>query len=247
MRVKTIITSFLDLLFPPRCAQCRIPTSNEDYRALCNACAKDVALHTSLFCGRCRARLPARKKICHKDVPFLLGAATEYACDPIRALIHDLKFRSRREAAEPLASFLAQYLTLLGFPFSSSTQHHFSPRESGAGFTVVPLPLSGERERARGFNQSLLIAQGLAHHLRLPLRTDVLLRTKHALPQTAQESFAERYANVRDCFEARVTLSKTPLLLVDDVITSGATLSEASKTLKRAGAGSIIALTVARA
>jgi ComF family protein len=166
-------------------------------------------------------------------MPFILGAASDYSCDPIRALIHDLKFRFRQEAAEPLSALLAHYTS----PLVSLTNKTL----------VVPIPLSRERERVRGFNQSLLIARGLATHLHIPLRANILVRTKHTPPQTEQVHFADRHHNVQHCFKVLKPLSKETILLVDDVITSGATLKEAARTLKRAGAGAIIALTVARA
>jgi ComF family protein len=114
---------------------------------------------------------------------------------------------------------------------------------------VLPLPLAFEQHRARGFNQSFELARPLARALRLPLRTEVLLRTRATAAQHLL-SREERQRNVRDAFAvasgARPSLAAARLLVVDDVMTSGATLDAAAQALKRAGATHVTVAVVAR-
>lgn len=221
-----------DAVFPPHCLNCTLALARG---VICATCVANVQCHQTLLCGRCKNRLPLGKKICHPDFPYLLGAATSYRDDAVRSLIHGLKFQFVRGAAEPLAHFLLSYVRQL-------------PCEI-APFSVVPIPLSKERERVRGFNQSYLIAKIFAQHLNLPLVTNILFRTRDTLPQSELKTAEERMENTKGCFslaEPR-TMRGAPVLLVDDVITSGATLLEAARTLKKGGAKRIIALVVARA
>ncbi len=263
MRFSTVI----NLLFPPRCLNCRKNAGSGI--ALCGACAKSVRLNQSLFCGKCRARLPSValpvlrsstatedgakeglptiKRICHRDFPYILGAATEYDTAAVKNLIHDLKFRYIKDAAKPLAEFLVEYIE--------------SRELTLQGYIAVPLPLSAKRLRQREFNQSELVAGIFAARFGLPLETKILLRTKHGKPQSETKSVIERKENIKGCFAVNrlapnvigaVVKDPEPLrgkniVLIDDVTTSGATLFEAASVLKSAGAKKILALTVAKA
>src|SRR6185437_15432844 len=88
-----------DIFFPPACLGCgrRMPRA-----ALCEVCRASITLYDALFCGTCMARLPDGRKICHKDAPYLLGAAASYDERPVAALVHGLKFQGIADAADPL-------------------------------------------------------------------------------------------------------------------------------------------------
>ena len=113
---------------------------------------------------------------------------------------------------------------------------------------VVPVPLHRERERERGYNQAALIAKPLAKRLGLPHRAVLLMRTRPR-PDKQVLSLAERWESVRGAFATRPgsQVDKLRVLLVDDVVTTGATLDACAKALRGAGAKSVIGLTVARA
>jgi len=226
---------FLDLLFPPRCAHCARYTAHSAYRALCDNCLASIPLHRSLFCGACSARLPDLKKVCHFDFPYVLAAASSYGNEPVRDLIHALKFSFLRDAVNPIADIMFAYAESL---------HLFVGQ-----IVLVPIPLSAKRVRERGYNQSNLIAERLSLMTGTPLLSDVLLRTRDTLPQSSFSSFAEREENVRKCFRATLapTYASKTILLIDDVATSGRTLYEASQALRHAGARRIIGLVLARA
>lgn len=239
MRFDTVF----DILFPPRCLNCRKNVKSGN--VLCEACAGSVSLNQNLFCGKCQARLPGGasakagpatiRSICHRDFPYLLGAATQYDTPVIKNLIHGLKFGYVKNAAKPLAEFLIEYIENLALAL----------RE----YVVIPLPLSAARFRQREFNQSELIARIFAEHFQLPFEAKTLLRTKHSKPQSETKNLIERRDNIKECFAVNDPgpVNGRNIILIDDVTTSGATLFEAATALKSAGAGKILALTVARA
>lgn len=111
---------------------------------------------------------------------------------------------------------------------------------------VVPVPLHPARLRQRGYNQALELARPLARTLGLPLRHQLLRRIRKTPPQTTLTRRA-RLRGIRGAFAADSDVSGLSILLVDDVITTGATVAEAGRTLLRAGAASVAVLAVARA
>ena len=227
---------FTALFFPRRCLGCR---KNMRAGVLCDACRATITISRTLFCGQCG--IPAHygkaggaRSFCHPSFPYLLGAASSYENETLKALIHSLKFRNMTAAAEPLASILFEYTSVLGLDLDE--------------FTAMPIPLSRERFRARGFNQSERIARFFALRLGLPLETNWLARVRHAKPQSETRSLAERKENIRGCFAAmdRAAVQGKKIILIDDVSTSGATFMEAATALRAAGAAEIIALAVAK-
>lgn len=226
------LKKLLDALFSQKCAGCGKEVADE---IVCNDCFSGIPVHSALFCGKCSARLPSGKRVCHKDFPYLLGAATSYDNNTVKNLIHLLKFKYVRSAAEPLGKLLAKYVASLPITLKN--------------FTLVPVPLSARRLRERGFNQAELIAKVLAERLELKLEVDALLRSIYSKPQSEARGIVERKENVRGCFAVprKELVQGKDIVLVDDVTTSGATFSEAASALKEAGARKIIALAVARA
>ncbi len=121
------------------------------------------------------------------------------------------------------------------------------PKELSAD-VVVPVPLHPTRLRERGYNQAELIARPLARSLGLPMHSWLLVRTKPR-PEKQKLSVHERWDSVRGAFVARPgsPVDNLSVLLVDDVMTTGATLDACARVLRRAGARRVIALAVARA
>jgi ComF family protein len=144
--------------------------------------------------------------------------------DALREIIHHLKYSDRVSLANPLGGLLRNCLE----------------RENFTGRVVVPVPLHRSRERERGYNQAELIAA----RLELPMKTRLLRRRKNTPSQTGL-SRNERKRNLASAFEVR---GKVPecLIVVDDVYTTGSTVNEIARTLKRAGAQRVEVLTVAR-
>jgi ComF family protein len=110
---------------------------------------------------------------------------------------------------------------------------------------IVPVPLYPARARERGFNQAELVARELARWLGRPVESGWLARIKDTLSQTGLTP-VQRVENVRGAFEARAKLDRQRILLLDDVCTTGATLNACARALRRGGAASVQAVTVAR-
>ncbi len=226
------ITNFiLDLLFPRLCVHCGADIASG---AACAACASKIVRYDTFFCGKCRARVPGTQKICHRDFPYLLGAAGDYGDPVVKDMLHALKFEHVKDAAEPLGKLVADFILKIPVAWNE--------------FAIVPIPLSKKRLRERGYNQAELIASVVSSKTGIPLRTDVLMRAKHTKEQSKVKGRAERMQNVDGVF-ALNSSNTLPLhiALLDDVTTSGATLLAAAEVLKAAGVKKIIALTVARA
>jgi ComF family protein len=229
----TKITALLfDILFPPLCIHCRTYLPDSAH-ILCAKCHASIALRTSLFCSECMRRLPDATKTCHLDAPYILGAVGSYDDPLFQDLIHALKYRGIRRVADFLGALLVRYAKTLPF----------RPEE----FAVIPAPLSKKRLRERGFNQAELIARVFAESFNIPLLPSALSKTKDTRPQM-KLSREERKKNLSGCFEARKDyVEGKHIILIDDVSTSGTTLTELARTLKRAGAKKIIGLVIAKA
>ena len=180
-------------------------------------------------------RLPGGTTTCHPDAPYLLASAASYSDDRVKHLIWQLKYERRRAAAHALGALVA------GFAAPLTQELH--------GAALVPIPLHKKRLRERGFNQSELIARAVSRRTGLTLRTDLIRRVRETAPQAECREREERINNMSGCFALRpgAALPKGRIVLVDDVTTSGATLSEAAACLKAAGARGIIGLVSAKA
>lgn len=215
------------LLFGGSCFLCR----GEARALLCAACDADLprlagatlcprcalASPGGAVCGRCLATSPAYDAT---------HAALAYAF-PADALVQSLKFRGELALAPLLGELLAQGLA------------------PGTADCIVPVPLSEARLRERGYNQALEIARSVAAATRLPLEPGLCLRARDTavqmdLPLEAREK------NVRGAFECPRLVGGRTVAVLDDVMTTGATLAEIAATLKRAGAARVVNWVVAR-
>ena len=196
-----------------------------------------------LLCAACDAELPALAEHCPQcALPSPAGAVCgscldrpphydrtlalwryEFPCD---RLVQALKYRAR--------------LALSGF-FARSLASRPLPEVD----LVVPMPLHPKRLAERGFNQALEIARDLARRLGRPIEPRGVLRVKDTLPQT-KLPYEERAKNVRGAFLCKLDLSGASVAVVDDVMTTGATLNELARALKRAGATRVENFVIAR-
>jgi ComF family protein len=233
-----LVTRLLDLLFPPRCASCGARGA-----PLCAACVATIRAPEWDECARCYRPLPRRAgaepaglcAICQADTSAHLSGlrvAARYE-GVVRQAIRQLKYHQQRRLAEPLGDLLADVCATL------------APQID----LIVPVPLHPSRQRQRGYNQAELLARQCAARLGLPVRPNVLHRIRATPPQVGLGA-AARVANVAGAFAASAAapaaLAGRRLLLVDDVCTSGATLTSAADALLAAGAVSVWGLAVAR-
>lgn len=218
-------------LLAPRCVVCDL----DDGDPLCPGCARDYFAGDAPRCAACALRLPAghgglRCGNCLRSPPAFDGTVVlaDYL-PPVDRMIIALKFGGRL----PLADAFGRLLAGAGRRVL---------QESDA---ICAVPLAFERHAERGFNQAQEIARRVAADGGRPLRDDILLRTRHT---SAQMDLAldERRRNVRGAFVARGRLAGLRVAVVDDVMTTGATLGEVATALRSAGAANVTNLVVAR-
>ncbi len=245
---RAIAEAAAEALAPPRCAgcgwfsphlfceQCAPRVRGVAGRAaLCECCGERfdalAVIAPGTICARCRGEggEPASPLSRARSLWLLSG--------PVRHAVHDFKYRRHSDLAASLGAQLAA----------------FAQRDPvlGGARLIVPVPLHPWREWARGFNQSGLLARHVARAMSIPC-ADVLWRTRHTPTQTTLSRPA-RDANVRAAFKVRQNqIAKYlqdepgPVLLIDDVWTTGATLRECARVLRAAGFERVCALTLAR-
>jgi len=219
-----VLDPLLDILFPRRCAGC-----GSGAWPFCPACLAEAVPLTPPWCARCglpterevaRCRGCPPREIATARAPFLFSG-------PVRAAVHRLKFSGWRAVAEALATAMVAV-----------------PPPGGRPEAVSWVPLSRRRLAERGFDQAAALARVVARRLDLPVQ-GLLLRATDTSPQ-ARRGGAERRAAMAGAF--RVADRPPPrVLLVDDVLTTGATAAACALSLLEAGARSVYLLTAARA
>ncbi len=227
------------LLFPPRCQVCG--ELGDDL--ICSSCREDMVLIAAPRCVHCGVPLPPTPAgpnlcaECRQGRDFSGARSVGLHTGSLRQAVLRYKFQRRRRLAKPLAEMLASVFeaeTSGGLPLSGCA-------------ALVPVPLYPARRAWRGFDQAELLCRRLSEIVELPVWTDVLARIRDTQPQV-ELSGRERRENVRGAFEARhrYRLKGKSLILVDDVFTTGATLSACARMLRKAGATAVYALTVTR-
>lgn len=199
------------------CAACRPELPRSPVPA-CPVCAAPVAT-AGHACGACLKQPPAYDRAI---------AALSYSF-PADGLIQALKYRSQLPLSRLFADLLCEAVSA-------------APRPD----VLIALPLHPERARERGFNQATEIAKQVARTLDIPLDTGSLARTRNTASQAALP-WEKRHKNVKGAFACADGVAGKHVALLDDVMTSGATLNEAAQTLKLAGAAEVSLWVVARA
>jgi competence protein ComFC len=223
---KAYFTALADLFYPERCVGCERRASD----VLCRTCFETLPMVGSPVCRRCGLPTAFTTYVCEecKNVDF----GFESAMAPLKyegvgkKIVHALKYRGYKRVVERLAVPLM--LQVLG---------------DGRFDAVVPVPLHRSRLRKRGFNQAELLARGVAERMKATV-SDTLQVVRSTRDQV-ELSAAQRRANVAGAYAATEPL-RGKLLLVDDVFTTGATMSACAATLLRAGAEEVHAVSLCR-
>ena len=238
---KMFFKAFLDILFPPLCHVCRCYLSDPTDIHLCNGCRVKILAVRSPLCPICGVPFATENGIDHPcghcltiRRPFAGARAAARFEGPMQDLIHRFKYGKKVHLSRPLALLTASALGDFQSAISADC--------------IVPVPLHHRRLRERGFNQSQLIGQILATRWKIPLSVHNLRRIRWTNPQTGL-SAAERERNIKGAFTvvAPDRLEGMRLLLLDDVYTTGSTVTECAKTLRHYGAKEVHVVTVARA
>lgn len=220
------LSTLLDLIFPPACLSCRKSGSY-----LCTNCAK---------------LLPVVEK--SEKTTENYSAIFIYQHPVVKRAIHLLKYRGGKIIARDLAKLLQQHLLRNNFLNKLENLEKTSEK-----FLVIPIPSSQKRERKRGYNQARELARELVRLApdKLELAENILIKSRNTISQVQTKSREERLKNLRDAFaildnhEAKEKIRNRKIILLDDVITTGATMSEARKTLASAEAREIYCLAIA--
>lgn len=233
---RLLLDPVLAVVFPTRCPACAASLPSPRRGPLCEPCWAALPRHREPCCG-CGAPLPSGGTSCGRCrrglSVFSAGASLGPYDGALRVAVHELKYRSRRRVAGRLSE------VMLGLP---------RVRQVLAGAAaLVPVPLHPRRTRTRGFNQSELLARELGGRAGIRTATGALVRRQDTPPQTGLSAAARR-ANVRGAFAVRHVsqVAGKAVVLVDDVLTTGATASACARALKAAGAREVRLLTVAR-
>ncbi len=228
-QIYRLIWVAVDWLYPPRCAGCQ-----EFGHRWCKTCQEKTTLVKENQCVYCGRNLMENQqcvdcvgKTTNLNQIFVWGEHE----GPLRLALHQLKYRRDVGLGEALSNNLVELLKV----------------KKVMADIVVPVPLGRKRHRDRGYNQSALLARPLALALGLPYSSRALKRKRDTRTQVGL-SIEQRRKNVEGAFEAKLGLvAGKKVLLVDDVMTTGATMNAAGQALKQAGATEIIGLTMARA
>ena len=219
----------LDLVFPPRCAGC-----GRDGEFLCSACSGSLTVALAPRCPCCWRPGPQARLClpCQAHPPAFDGLRSAFVYDAAaRQLVHALKYRGTTALAAPMASLLAE-----------AVRRHDLDAD-----VIVPVPLSGLRQRTRGYNQAAALAVALGRRLDTPVLPKALKRRRHTPAQARSADAEARRRNVVGAFALRQPeIAGLRVLLLDDVTTTGATLEACAAVLKLGGARFVWAFAFAR-
>ena len=217
----------VDLVLPPSCAAC-----GRGGAFLCEPCEASLSRLERPYCARCAH--PGADRLCEacaSSPPAFDGIRAVCLFDgAARKLVHSLKYANFRAVAPDMARLLADLPGPRPVP----------------GEVIVPVPLHPRRERTRGYNQSELLARTVGKRMGLPVRPGIVRRVRNTPPQVSIENYEERRSNIEGSFACPASLSGESVLLMDDVVTTGSTMSACAAALKAAGARSVWGLAFAR-
>lgn len=220
--------SALDLLFPPVCGGCEKISSR-----WCEDCQSKVKTLNGIVCEVCG--LPQEQvgicKTCLVDKPHfrMLRAWTIFE-DPIQNALHKLKYRKDLSMGDAIAYHMLPFVQNLNWQIDM----------------IIPTPLGKERMKQRGYNQVAMIAKPLSIAMQVEYAPNELTRRKETRTQVGLTKI-ERKKNVEGAFQASTRVKRKNIVVMDDVSTTGSTLSSIAESLYQAGAENVYALTVARA
>ena len=229
-RLYRLTWSALDLMFPPVCGGCgktgsrwcsdcqsRVPRINRPYCEICGIPTRKGAD----ICERCKANPPAYRKM----------RSWAVFDSPVQNALHTLKYRRNISLGDSIALSMMDFMQSLAWEIDM----------------LVPAPLGGERFRERGYNQVALVARPLAYEMEWEYAPEALQKVRETRSQVGL-TVLERRENVSKAYQAdRGRVNRKTVLLMDDVSTTGSTISSCTEALLAAGAREVYALTMARA
>lgn len=233
---KKVRNFILDVFFPINCLGCKA----EDVW-ICNICKEKINIRNEQVCPICEKTTTPDGQTCFacKKKAWLDGmlVAASYRQPLISKTVHLFKYRFVEELSLPLSDVVIKAIRGYEMPLPD---------------LVIPIPLHPKRLRWRGFNQSALLAKNIIEKIlpgsELEMAENIMIRSRYTLPQMSIRDHSERNRNIRDAFAVE-NFSKVKgkrILLVDDIATTGSTISECARVLKAAGAKEVWATVIAR-
>lgn len=239
--LREFFETLVDLVYPKACLACKEKISNAPAnKVVCDRCFAKIEKNLPPFCHCCGRRLDKRgflKNICpvcrRKMLHFDRAFSPCLYSGVIKELIHEFKYKNKEFLGPVLGEFMLEFAREYNLPVDFVD-------------FIVPVPLHKAKLREREFNQAQILAGCIAKEFKKDLLTDALLRTRNTKTQTNLET-DERFENVKGSFSVSDNkyIKGKNILLVDDVLTTGATSSEAAFALKESGANIVFVLTLA--
>lgn len=239
--MENLIKGFVDLVIQPVCLACNKPLQQITiHDCVCLDCWSGIKMNLPPFCRRCGRTLNKdlfSKNICcecqrvpvHFDRAFSVCRYDGTA----KNLIHQFKYNGKERLGSVFGKLLAGFIKEYDVPITAIDG-------------IIPVPLHPSKLREREYNQAEILAAAVSRDFDKPLITRALVRNRPTITQTELPQ-EQRQNNVLGCFNvaAKEAVREKNILIVDDVLTTGATASEAARTLKSAGSAVIFVLTIA--
>ena len=241
--LRGLIKSLKDLIYPNCCLVCKnIIRPLDQQQSICSGCWDKIDKNLPPFCASCGRHLTPEavgKNACPSCSKYKVNFYFDRAFSPctytgvVKKLIHEFKYSGKDYLGKPLGKLMSTFIRDYQLPIE-----HLD--------FVVPIPLHRSRKRQREFNQAEILSQEVTREFQKKLLTDTLIRVKPTKTQT-ELTWRERCQNVEKSFAVTKPelIKDLNLLLIDDVLTTGATSSEAAKCLKSSGARKVLLLTLA--
>ena len=229
--------NILDFIFPKRCVICKKSGSY-----LCENCFIKLSFDAKSLCLICNK--PSYNGLTH---PF---CQTKYSIDGCFSALSYNKTVQKLIFSFKYKPYLSDLKTVLSDLFYESIiqNENFNNELKKGEWVFIPIPLSSSKLRKRGYNQSDLLGKTLSLHLNLPYGSKLLIRKRETKPQFELKR-EERFANMKGAFtlsaKYKERIKGKTILIVDDIVTTGSTLAECGKILKKAGASKVLGLALA--
>lgn len=239
--VHSFLNAFIDIIYPKACLACRSPLKDKICidGIVCRECWNNIKMNLPPFCQRCGRHLQASrltKNICPSCIRSELHFDRAFSpCmheGVIKDLIHEFKYKGKDHIGITLGKLMTDFIKEYDLPINYLDY-------------ITPIPLHKSRLREREFNQAEILSKHIASTFNKNLLKDALIRHKPTKTQ-AELEHRQRLTNVMGCFSVNdnINLKGKNILLVDDVLTSAATASEAAFALKKSGANIVFVLTL---
>lgn len=239
--LRGFLKGLTDIVYPKTCLACKNKLHKQGTdEFICEQCRGKIIKNIPPFCSSCGRHLLRNsfaKNICPRCLRtrwYFDRAFSPCVYDGvIKELIHQFKYKGKTHLGETLSGLLREFIIEYDLPIDYLD-------------CVIPVPLHKTRLREREFNQAEILSRYIAQNFKLNMSTDTLSRSRHTKTQTELD-FDKRALNVENSFlvEKPENTAGKNILLIDDVLTTGATSSEAARSLKNSGANIVFVLTVA--